>query len=67
MSARSHRGLARRFGDRVVCLWRGHAWETIEVTLGESPLLSTDCARCGHVGPIHGTDHRTVTTTQLRR
>ena len=34
------------------------------ITLDESSLLSTDCARCGQVGPIHGTQHRTVTTTQ---
>jgi len=45
---------ARRLADRIGCVRRGHAWETIEVTLGELSLLRTDCTRCGQVGPLHG-------------
>ena len=38
------RGFARRLADRIACVWRGHAWKTTEVTLGEPSLLRTDCA-----------------------
>ena len=64
MNTASDRPLVRRILDRLVCLRREHVWETTMITLDESSLLSTDCARCGQVGPIHGTQHRTVTTTQ---
>ena len=57
------RGFARRLADRIACVWRGHAWKTTEVTLGEPSLLRTDCARCGQTGPVHGTEHRSVATT----
>src|SRR4051795_10465276 len=51
----TNRQLARRLADRIACLRRGHAWETIDVKLGEVSLLRTDCTRCGQVGPLHGT------------
>ena len=41
MNPGSDRGRTRRFGF-IVCLVRGHAWETTEVTLGDSTLLQTD-------------------------
>ena len=54
--------LTRRLADRIDCLRHGHAWETTEQTFGEVSLLRTDCARCGQIGPLHGTEHRTVNT-----
>lgn len=66
MNVASDRALARRLVDRIVCLRRGHAWETTMITLGGSSLLSTDCVRCGRAGPIHGTAHRSVEINQPR-
>jgi hypothetical protein len=67
MHNESDRGFARRLADLIGCLLRGHAWQTTEITLGKSSLLSTDCARCGQVGPVHGTPRRRRPTTPATR
>ena len=63
MYAEAKRGLTRRLADWIECLRHGHAWETTELRFGEVSMLRTDCARCGRIGPLHGTEHRTVRTT----
>ena len=63
MHSDAKRGLTRRLADRIDCFRHGHAWTTIELAVGEVSLLRTDCARCGRIGPLHGTEHRTVRTT----
>ncbi len=63
MHGEAKRGLTRRLADRIDCLRHGHAWETTELAFGEVSMLRTDCARCGRIGPLHGTEHRSVKTT----
>jgi hypothetical protein len=59
--------LVRRFADRIACLRRGHVWQTAEIKLAGSSLLRTDCARCRRLGPVHGTDHRSVRSHHASR
>jgi hypothetical protein len=58
MNATGDKGLAPRLADLIVCLVRDHAWQTTDIPTGASSLLSTDCARCGQAGPIHGTEQQ---------
>jgi len=63
MNSRTKRRFTRRLADKIRCLRQGHVWATTELTFGEVSLLRTDCTRCGQIGPLHGTEHRSVDVT----
>src|SRR4051812_26425239 len=66
MHTATESSLVRRVTDRFTCATCGHIWQTTEVAVGESPFSSTDCARCGQVGPIHGSDHSSAQSSERR-
>ena len=62
MHADEQQRFARRFATRITCARRGHAWRTVEITLGAVWLLRHECSRCGAIGRLHPTPHRHVET-----
>ena len=64
MHAETHRGLARRFADRIDCVRHGHTWTTTELALGELSLLRSECARCGRLGRVHRGRRHVETTSR---